>query len=60
MKTKDGTEVNVVDQIQVNSKHYFLVDLGTSRYINGVLTKYLVCPTQQFDGKQIPDKAEVV
>jgi hypothetical protein len=59
VKIGNGLDVNVVDQIQVNGKQYFLVDLGTSRYINGVLTKYLVCPTQQFE-RQVTDKAEIV
>jgi hypothetical protein len=59
VKIGNGLDVNVVDQIQVNGKQYFLVDLGTSRYINGVLTKYLVCPTQQFE-RQVIDKAEIV
>ncbi len=61
MKLHNGQEVNVVDQIQVQGKNYFLVDLGSSKYINGVLVKYLICPTQQFDKTDnIADKAEVV
>ncbi len=61
MKLHNGQEVNVMDQIQVKGINYFLVDLGSSRYINGVLTKYLICPTQQFEKTDnIQDKVEVV
>jgi hypothetical protein len=53
-------DVDIVDQVQIKGETFFIVDLG-SRYVSGIMTRYLVCPVQQFDrSANIPDKVEVV
>lgn len=61
LKTAAGIEANVVQEIDISGKKYFLIDPGNSKYVGGLLTKFLVVPTSQFDKSNIiGDKAEVV
>lgn len=45
--------------VEIEGVKYFLVKLEPPRYINNVLTKYLVCPMSQFE-RDVQNKVEVV
>lgn len=61
LKTDGGVEVEVLQELEVHGKKYFLVDPKHNKFVGGVLAKYLICPTAQFDKSSvIKDKAEIV
>lgn len=61
LKTRDNIEVEVMQELEIEGRKYFLVNPGNNRFVNGVLTKYLVVPTAQFDKSAIiQNKAEVI
>ena len=61
LKAYNGADVTVLQDLDIGGKKFFLVDFGSDKYINGLLVKYAVVPTSQFDKSSIiQEKAEVV
>lgn len=49
VRTKDGLECDVVQEVTINGKSYFMVDPITPKYVSGILARYMICPKNQFE-----------
>lgn len=61
MKNSLGKEYKIANQVDVNGKMMLIIELDSARYIDGLLTKHVICNPSQFDKfSQVTDKVEVV
>ena len=61
LKTISGAEVEILQELDIHGQKYFLVNPGFNKYVGGILTKFLVVPTSQFDKSAVlSDRVEIV
>ena len=54
MLLNNGSQIDVLGQVNVESKLHLISKLSTPTYINGMLVKYIILPPSEF--KEFRDK----
>lgn len=61
MKSIYEKDYNIVSKVEINNKEMFIVDLGKAMYVDGLMTRYVICSPSQFDkSSHLANRVEVV